>query len=178
MIQLRRILKEDYPDNKTVIYEYTSAHYYEAVFEERGNGWSIDFTLKPFGEPFHKREESLIFVNYLENLECYIAELEGQEAGVINFHHEKWNNVVRIHDIQVDPSARCQGIGSVLMAWAKKRASEIEARAIVLETQTSNYPAIQFYQKHGFRLTRCDLISYSNEDVHKKEVRIEMGLRL
>ena len=61
------------------------------------------------------------------------------------------------------------------MNYVKQRAHEINVRAIVLETQTSNVPAIQFYLKNGFALVGLNTISYSNEDIKNKEVRIEMA---
>ena len=49
---------------------------------------------------------------------------------------------------------------------------------LVLETQTCDVPAINFYLKFGFELIGFDAAAYSNEDVEKKEVRLELGLRL
>ena len=51
---------------------------------------------------------------------------------------------------------------------------EADSRAVVLECQTSNYPAIQFYLKMGFKLGGFDCIAYTNEDIEKHEVRLEM----
>lgn len=47
---------------------------------------------------------------------------------------------------------RKNGIGRSLIEASKKRAIELGFRAINLATQTSNYPAIQFYLKNGFEL--------------------------
>lgn len=178
MLQIKRIVKEDYPNGKKIIYEYTSDKHYDVSYKEGENGWTIDFTLKYFDTPFHKYLEGNIFEDYLENIECYIAELYGEEVGVVSISHEKWNNVLRINDIHIQQSEQNKGIGSQLMALVKKRANKIGVRAIVLETQTSNYSAIQFYRKHGFNLIGCELFSYSNNDIEKREVRIEMGLVL
>jgi len=46
---------------------------------------------------------------------------------------------------------------------------------LVLETQSCNLPAIDFYLKHGFELLGLDTAAYSNEDVAKGEVRLEFG---
>jgi ribosomal protein S18 acetylase RimI-like enzyme len=178
MLQIKKIERENYPNGKKIIYEYTSDKYYDVLLREQEKGWMFDFTLKYFDTPFHKYFEGNLFETYLENIECYIAELNGEELGVVSLSHEKWNNVLRINDIHVHQSQQNKGIGSKLMTLVKTRANKIGVRAIVLETQTSNYPAIQFYKKHGFNLIGCDLISYSNNDVEKKEVRIEMGFSL
>lgn len=178
LLNIKRIFKEDYPNGKKIIYEYTSDKYYDVLYKEDENGWTIDLSIKYFDPPFHKYLEGNLFEDYIEGIECYIAELNGEEVGVVSFSHEKWNNVLRINDIHTYQSAQNKGIGSEFMALLKERAAKIGVRAIVLETQTSNYPVIQFYKKHGFNLIGCNLFSYSNNDVEKKEVRIEMGLVL
>jgi len=178
LIQIKRIYKEDFPQGKKIIYQYSSNNYFDVSFKERENGWAIDFMLKHLDTPFHKYLEGEIFEDHIEDIECYIVEFNGEEAGIVSFNHEKWHHVLRINDIHIDQAYQQQGIGSKFMALVKKRAAEIGVRAIVLETQTSNYPAIQFYRKHGFHLIGCDLISYSNKDIEKREVRIEMGLVL
>ena len=63
-----------------------------------------------------------------------------------------------------------------MIDFIKEYALNIKARAIVLETQTCNVPAISFYLKHGFELIGFDSIHYTNQDIQKKEVRIELGL--
>lgn len=175
MINIRRVYKKDYSNGKKVIYQYNSDQYYDISITKKENGWRVDLVAKDFDEPFHKHWEGEFFDESLSQLECYIAELHEDEVGIISFNYEKWNNVLRIWDIHVKPSMQTKGIGSGLIEFAKKRAREIGVRAIVLETQTSNFSAIEFYGKHGFKLTGFDLLSYSNNDVEKKEVRIEMG---
>lgn len=49
------------------------------------------------------------------------------------------------------------------------------ARMAVLETQTCNEKAVSFYKKNGFNIIGFDLFAYSNTDMERQEVRIEMG---
>lgn len=49
---------------------------------------------------------------------------------------------------------------------------------LVLETQTCLAATIDFYLKFGFELIGFDTVAYSNEDVERKEVRLELGLKL
>ena len=51
-------------------------------------------------------------------------------------------------------------------------------RALVLETQSCNDPAICFYRASGFSFIGCDLLAYSNDDIDRQEVRLEMGKTL
>ncbi|WP_042477668.1 GNAT family N-acetyltransferase [Bacillus ndiopicus] len=174
-MEFKQIYKEDYSDGKPFIYQYTSTKFYDVRRELQDTSWTLKFTLKDFETPFEKSLEGKVFEDHLENIECYIA-FEGDiEMGVMSFSHEKWNNTIRLNDIHVYPEAKRRGVGTVLMNIVKQRAKEIGARAIVLETQTSNYPAICFYQKHGFSIIGCDLISYTNKDIEKHEVRLELG---
>lgn len=69
---------------------------------------------------------------------------------------------------------RHAGIGTLLMQQAKAYASSQKLRGIVLETQSYNVPAIRFYQKHGFIFLGCDLSAFSNEDVKRQAIRLEM----
>ncbi|MHC0039412.1 GNAT family N-acetyltransferase [Pseudoneobacillus sp. C159] len=175
MITIRRITKEDYPNGKKVIYQYSSEQYYDLSIIENENGWSMELVAKNFNEKFEKYLETDIFNETLPPMEYYIAESQDIEVGFLSLYHEKWNNVLRIWDIHVEKSMQAKGIGSRLIELAKKRGREIGVRAMVLETQTSNFPAINFYKKHGFKLTGFDRLSYSNHDIEKREVRIEMG---
>ena len=54
-------------------------------------------------------------------------------------------------------------------------AKDTGVRMLVLETQSCNLPAIDFYLKHGFELLGLDTAAYSNADVAKGEVRLEFG---
>jgi len=48
---------------------------------------------------------------------------------------------------------------------------------LVLETQTNNSDAIDFL-RFGFELSGFDKNAYSNNDVEKHEVRLDMGIEL
>jgi len=180
-IKLIKLNPENHPNGKKALFSYSSDKYYELVISENAskeNGWHIELNLRNFESVFSKSMEVEIFEPYKENLECYIAEQNGTEAGIISFGLQKWNNVLRIWDLYVSGEQKRKGVGTKLLNLAKKRASEINARAIVLETQTSNFPAIQFYRKNGFELNGFDKICYSNNDINTKDLRLEMSFLL
>ena len=85
----------------------------------------------------------------------------------------------RISNIYLSEACLGRGIGSALMtrmlAWARERTA---CRGVVLETQTCNDPAIRFYRKRGFHLSRIDVREYANDDAARKEVRIDLFLPL
>lgn len=175
MLSIRQIFQKDYPTGKKVLYKYKSEKYFETHVEITENGWNFSLAERTFSDTFYKNAEDEIFESYKEGSEVYVAELENEEAAILVMQHMEWNNTLLIHDLYVDYRFQKSGIGSRLMELAKKRAREIGVRAITLETQTSNYPAIQFYMKNGFELNGLNTISYTNEDVKKNEVRVELG---
>jgi len=70
------------------------------------------------------------------------------------------------------------GIATALMDMAIGRAKQEGRRAVVLETQSCNEGAIDFYLNYGFTLIGFDTCAYRNDDIQRKEVRIEMGYYL
>lgn len=124
---------------------------------------SFDFTLGP--EYFRPSEVLGIFSR-------------GTLAGLIEIHKEEWNGRLRITEFLVFEPFRRMGLGGLLLEAAKGKAREAGCRGLVLETQSCNLPAIACYLGHGFRFIGFDSTCYSNEDVLRKEVRLEMGLDL
>lgn len=175
MFTIRRIDHNHYPNGKKTFYHYTSEKYYEIQVETSETGWNFSLIEEVFEIPFEKNLEEEIFESYKEGSEVYVSEVNDEETGIIVIQHMEWNNTLLIHNLYVDKQFKRKGIGTALFGVAQKRARELGVRMITLETQTSNYPAIQFYLKNGFQLIGFNLNSYSNEDVKKKEVRIEMG---
>ena len=175
MITLYPVTKKDFPNGKTVSYQYHSNSYYDVRMEQTASGWNCTIQLQPLAQPFEKQLVEEIFQEYKKGSESYVAKWNKQEAAVIVFQKMDWNNTLLIHDLYVEESFKNRGIGQYLMNYVKQRAHEINVRAIVLETQTSNVPAIQFYLKNGFALGGLNTISYTNEDIKNKEVRIEMA---
>ena len=59
------------------------------------------------------------------------------------------------------------------LAWAE--AGLARRRALILETQSANANAIGFYLHEGFGLIGLDLCCYTNCDIQRKDVRLELG---
>ena len=96
-------------------------------------------------------------------------------VGFIETSKEEWNSRLRVSNILIDKEYRHLGIGTKLMERVKIFAKENKFRQIVLETQSCNVNAINFYLKKGFSLIGLDAYSYSNEDIEKHEIRMELG---
>jgi len=176
-IDIRRLDPEDLVE-KAIVFQYDSPGHFRVSIAERDNGWTIDLTRQVFPEKFHKRETEQLVTKYKGSSEIYGAFVEGREAGLIQLEYQEWNRSVRVWDIDVALEFRRKGIGKALMDLCKARSLELGARRIVLETQTSNLRAIEFYKAMGFQLVGLDASNYSNDDVDKCEVRLEMSFLL
>ena len=85
------------------------------------------------------------------------------------------NYGLRITELWVSEEHQEQGIGHALIEMAKEQARRERRRAVILETQSCNVNAIDFYQHEGFTLIGFDACCYGNNDLQRKEVRLEFG---
>ena len=175
MLTIRQINATQYPNGKKVLYTYETITFYQIKSVQTENGWTFTLHEQSYPQPFVKQLEEELFDEYKDGSEYYIGKWNGEEAAVLVVQQLDWNNTLIIHDLYVYESFKRLGIGSKLIDYVKERAKVLDVRAITLETQTSNYPAVQFYLKHGFQVVGFNTISYSNEDVEKGEVRLEMA---
>lgn len=160
---------------RKIEFRYITEKYYDIEISE---SFKYEFILKDFNSPMEKRFTSRLLEDWLENPVLFGAFEENKLIGILELSHEKWNNRLRISNIHIESDYRKLGIGSKLMDIAIQNCREIEARGIVLETQSCNYPAISFYRKCGFELIGFDLTHYSDDDVKKKEFRMEFYLEV
>jgi ribosomal protein S18 acetylase RimI-like enzyme len=97
---------------------------------------------------------------------CFlVAEDAGHLQGYVHLTLAGVAGTAWIADLGVERRFRRMGVGSVLLAAALQWARTNNLQRVVLETQSKNYPAICFAQKHG--LTYCGYNDryYPNQDV-------------
>jgi ribosomal protein S18 acetylase RimI-like enzyme len=159
-------------------FEYTTTHYYDAMFTASPTEFGVQFALKPFDTPQNKTFDATLYPPYWQNAEAY-GIFEGENlAAVIEIWQEEWSHRLRVTELWVDVPFRRIGMGKALMDFAKQRARELDCRLVMLETQSCNAPAIAFYRSQGFTFLGCDRAAYSNRDIENREVRVEMGMLL
>lgn len=88
---------------------------------------------------------------------------------------EEWSNRLMVTELWVCDELQGKGLGKRLMDKAKEIAVKQDRRAIILETQSCNTNAIGFYLHQGFELIGFDTCCYTNNDIGRKEVRINLG---
>ena len=99
-------------------------------------------------------------------------------VAVIEGSLETWNNRYRIWNLWVDKKYRREGFATYLFKHMIDYAVTLNARAVILEVQSCNDPAISFYLSQGLHFVGLNTMEYSNDDIQNKEVRLEMGRRL
>jgi len=158
--------------------KYSASAYYDLSVHRESECWRIELLLKPFEKVLEKNYQGRLFEDHIEEPRVFAAVRGDKQVGWIELGYEKWNNRMRVWEFLVKEEYRKIGIGTKLMNHAVRVAKEKGARMLVLETQTNNAQAITFYLKFGFDLIGFDTSAYSNEDIEKKEIRLELGLKL
>ena len=107
----------------------------------------------------------------------FVALADGKIAGAILLNIDEARSVVTIQDMIVGRQYRRYGVGSLLISCASDWARNHNCWAIILETQNTNYPAIQFYLRNGLEIWSINRSFYPPGE-YAHEVAIFMGKRL
>lgn len=163
--------------------DYTAAEHYAVSVQRTREGFEVELSLRPLPEPrvFTPAEydwPDRLHADHFEGAAAY-GIVRGEElVAAVEICPEEWNNRLRVTELWVKEGERGRGLGKKLLAFAKEEGRRQKRRALVLETQSCNTRAIAFYLREGLSLIGLDLCSYSNEDVSRGEVRLELGLFL
>lgn len=117
-----------------------------------------------------------LYQEHWENAEAFgIVSEDGDLLACVEVCPEEWSNRLIVTELWVSEELRHQGIGKKLMDKAKEIAASQNRRAIILETQSCNTNAIGFYLHEGFELIGFDTCCYTNNDIGRREVRLNLG---
>jgi GNAT superfamily N-acetyltransferase len=97
----------------------------------------------------------------------FLVVAEGGEGifGYLGMQTDPVYSIGWIREIVVDRSRRRHRIGSALLNEAQKWARAHDLARVTVETQTKNYPAIQFCQRHGLSFCGFNDRYYPNQDI-------------
>ncbi len=168
---------------------YTTDEYYDFQIEKSGDNkvFQIKLLKREADPPIsHYPEEydfpDKLYQPYWEKASAWgiVGEKDSEMEllACIETCPEEWSNRLIVTELWVHEDLRRKGIAHRLMAIAKEQAKSENRRAIILETQSCNVGAISFYLKEGFEMIGFDSCCYSNSDIQRKEVRINMGFLL
>jgi len=159
---------------------YSTDQYYDVSVDKTGAGFSIILEKKAFAETvMHTPEEcdfpDKLYEEYWENAYAWGVLDSGELVAAMETDPEIWSNRLRITELWVRESHQKQGIGHAFLEIAKEQARRERRRAVILETQSCNVNAVDFYMHEGFTLIGLDTCCYKNNDLQRKEVRLEFG---
>jgi ribosomal protein S18 acetylase RimI-like enzyme len=185
MIDKIRKLDEKRWKDHVLKFHYTTEHYYDVQIARNGGDFSVSFTRKPLAAPYERHPDSYdrLFQHYWDDVVAWGIVEGGELLAALETSAEVWNNRLRVNELWVHDDHRRKGIATALMDLAKERAITEKRRALVLETQSCNANAIEFYLKYGFSLIGFDACAYGNNDLDRggnpmNEVRMEFGIML
>jgi predicted N-acetyltransferase YhbS len=164
--------------------DYETSLFYDVVLDnDEKEKWNVSFERIKLEKPICHTSEEYNFPDKLYQ-DCYqnafawgIFEKGNLDSpiAVVEIDLERWSNRLRVTEMWVHKDFRRQGLATILMNIVKDQGRLSKNRAIILETQSCNVGAIDFYRSCGFKLVGFDSCCYHNGDIKRKEVRIEMG---
>ena len=174
IVELEREVWQDY----RLEFRYTANNYYDVEVDHLSDGFNIQFSKKPFETPYNKMPDDTdkLFQPWWDDVKAWGIVDNERLIAVIETAVEEWSNRLIVTELWIDDAHRRQGIATALMDIAIKRAKDEKRRVLMLETQSCNEGAIAFYLGYGFSLIGLDTCSYQNNDLERKEVRMNFGI--
>ena len=156
-------------------YNYSTNEYYKVTKNVNKDKFSLEFERMTLPDVLNFSNTDTLFQDYWNAPEAYGIEVDGKIGAFLELDFDEWNSRVKITQILVLEKYRKKGLGKMLIDFAKKVATERDYRIIVLETQNTNVPAIDFYISQGFSFCGSNIYFYSNDDIGENEVMLEMA---
>ena len=180
--QITKLDKEEWKGHVLPV-EYTTSEYYDVSKTASSDGFLISLRRKKFTAPVrHYPEEydfpDKLYQDHWQGAEAFGVLESGRLIAAIELYRESWANRLRVTELWVDENHRRQGIGAKLLDLAKEVAAREKMRMVILETQSCNVAAIDFYLSQKMDLVGVLTCDYANNDIERKEVRLEMGFFL
>ena len=159
--------------------KYSTDKYYDVLVNQTDKGFNIEIERKDLIKPItHTPEEydfpDKLYQDHWENAYAWGILVNDQLIAAIETDLEIWSNRLRITELWVSESYQKQGIGHALIEIAKEQAKRERRRAIILETQSCNVNAIDFYLHEGFTLIGMDTCCYKKKKLTSEEIEIRM----
>lgn len=160
-------------------YVYNSDEDYLPIATSCKEEFSFTFTRRSLEKTYHHDSYDTLFEDYWQDCQAFgvCDKSSGDIVAYLEISREEWNDRLRITNLLVIEEYRRRKIGTLLIEKVKEIARQEDRRIIILETQSCNIPAIDFYMSHGFTFAGTNIYFYSNIDIEYDEVMIEMAYR-
>jgi len=176
MVKIESLDIDDF-DNYSIDVEYVTKAYQAIKIKKKKQSINIELKRKRM-KRLNKKYKIKLFEDYIEQPIVFGMFDKKHLIAFIEGEYIEWNNTFRIWEIYVHPKYRKKGIGSKMFKHMERHVLDIHARAITLEVQSCNDPAICFYEKMGMHFIGLNTLGYSNYDVQNKEIKLEYGKRM
>ncbi len=174
-MEIKSLDRQEY-DYFLLEYKYSTSERYRVNTVQTKQVMSLEFVREKLPKTLYFENNDTLFQEYWDNPEAYgIFDKDGNLCAVVEVAFEEWNNRMRLTQLLVYEPYRRKGFGKRLMDFAKSMARERDYRIIVVETQTNNVNAIDFYASQGFKFCGSNIFFYSNDDIGEDEVMLEMA---
>ena len=183
MLEIRPLAELNESDIRRILSGYTAYEKYRVRYTstEQTATFSLELVslAEPYTQHFNPGQDEIEMIQ--RNLQAgwslgVFDELELVALAVAS--PETWNDTLRVWEFHVAESHRRLGLGRQLMDRLAQRAALAGLRAMVVETQSTNVPAIRFYRKAGFVLEGIDISYYTNHDYPDGEMAVFLKRRL
>ena len=178
-LEIQELSKENWKGTLLPV-SYLSDYYYDIWIEKTEDGFHIPIKKKQFEATFRHLPEDgeypdRLYEDWWENARAFGIVEDGTLLAAIEICPEEWSNRLLITELFVGEEIRGQGYGRKLIDLAKTITIQNKYRVLMLETQSSNVNAVDFYLHEGFTLIGFDTCCYTNNDIERREVRLNMG---
>src|SRR5713101_2141773 len=152
-IQVRPATQEDLPRLAAFDLGYSTDYVWQMDQRDDTSAGQVEVTFRPVRLPRPMRvtltREPQRLLDDWNRRACFlIAEQDGQPRGYVNLIVSPASETAWVANYAVERRFRRNGVGGVLLAAATQWARTNRFKRLVLETQSKNYPAICFAQKH------------------------------
>lgn len=128
--------------------EYTIRDFQPEDFETL---WRMDQECFPPGISYSRRELSV----YMRGRRAFtLVAVESTSNAIVGFIVAYSGDPGHVITIDVAPSARRSGVGSLLLRAVEARLLSAGSHAVGLETAVDNISALTFYKRHGYHVIR------------------------
>ena len=183
MPEIRPISEVSESDLRRIMTGYVAHEKYRVTYSATDQAATFSLELvsleAPYTQHFNPGEDEIEMIQRTLQAGWSLGAFDGSELAAIAIASpEKWNDTLRVWEFHVTESQRGKGIGRQLMDRLAQRAVLAGLRAMVVETQSTNVPAIRFYRKAGFVLEGIDISYYTNQDYPNGEMAVFLKRRL
>jgi ribosomal protein S18 acetylase RimI-like enzyme len=151
-------------------HSYETDYVWQMTISPQAESWQIIFKkerLPRSNEILYPIDETRLRLALPPEM-CYLVAAGKDEPimlGYLTMRPQVVHQIALIQDIIVSRQFRKHGVGSRLLAVARRWAQEHGAQQLLVETRTRNYPAIEFLQSQGLSFCGFNDQYFRNQDI-------------